>query len=204
MMTSSNMPTTEELKQAIEAAGDGCGICDRSQLWNGETTTTGLFRGKIRCVGECCSNRLNTIYGVGMYYGGPDRPWITDDREWFALHTNRTHRFRRSFPDEKVHSFEPSLSKNGTVNGRHSLVGDFIVVIQVEPGARRRVPLSVEGFEDIFNKVLELPDAIQEAFAHVLANRFLTNDGTFTSADRVPIQELLNDTIAMLRVSTRN
>jgi len=63
-----------------------------------------------------------------------DYPWKTDDAEWFKAHSDRSHRLREAFPEE-----EPIL--------RNSMATEpppdwelHVVIRQIEPGSRARLP----------------------------------------------------------------
>jgi hypothetical protein len=189
------MPPEEEIKKALGEAGDGCGICNREQLWNGETTTTGLFRGKLCCVGECCVHRLRSITGVGIYYGGPNKPWTEDDRKWFETHPVRKYRLRRSFSGESTYTlrFAPNAPK-GTVDGRDYHKAEWFVVTQLKPGVRRRIPVCAKNTIDLpphFNGVLSLPDEDQEAVAHALALALVDSKGYFKGSAYISLTDIM-------------
>ena len=61
--------------------------------------------------------------------GPPPPPWKSDDAAWFTAHPRRSHRVRDEFPGE----FE--RASGGPV--------DFVVVRQIKPGQRIRVPFTL-------------------------------------------------------------
>jgi hypothetical protein len=110
-----------------------------------EQSTAGYDQtGRLMQVGGCCTALLKSIIAVSIYFAPapPPRPWVEDGRLWFEAHPQRTHRLRRAHPDEGV---EPSDC--------------WIVVRQLEPGARQRLAVAMA---DQFNELLCGLDATEE------------------------------------------
>lgn len=62
-------------------------------------------------------------------------PWCADDAAWFNANPSRAHRVRRVF----LHEFPEELHEQS----------DFVVVRQVKPGLRTRLPITpIEQFQD--------------------------------------------------------
>ena len=115
-------------------------------------------------------------------------PWREDDARWFALHPDRSHRVRDLFPGEEVEleiaaryeKVDPPLRK--------------IIIRQIEPGYRTRLPLGVSRLCDdkIDDDTLNLSWLIaigemidrsesEEAVAHALFD--MVKDGKPVSVD---------------------
>jgi hypothetical protein len=133
--TAQNRPIPRKLRKLIERLGDGdhCMGCrreyrDRDVTWVGRDA-----KRRLRQVGECCADKLVSVVAFSMYFvPKPAEVWSADDRDWFAAHPDRSHRLREAFPGEFSADF---------ANCSH------VVVEQMEPGARMRVPMSPELLE---------------------------------------------------------
>lgn len=199
-MNDMKRPSDAAFRRAVEQAGDGCGLCNRKQLWNGEHTTIGFIRGKLVCVGQCCRSRLGTVWGGGIYYGGAENnpPWLDDDRKWFEAHPERSHRLRRSFPGEAVGIM---TRWQGNVEPRLE-VWPWIVVKQMEKGMRRRAgvelittrpDITLDMFTAQETKTAEQA-ATHEAFACELFNARVDGDG-YMNEDPIDLRDILSRAI---------
>jgi len=188
-------------KEAMDHAKDGCGICGREELWNGETFTIGMFRGKLRCAGECCEDRIYTRISVGYAYGGPDRPWNKDDSLWFKNNPTRSYRLRHSFAGERTNILHINDAKKKKVNQKISLESDWILVHQEKPGVRYRVSLRVDkSHYEALELILKCPDEAQEAVAKRLHDMFSDGGGMIKPTDdEVSLIELLDIAINYLQ-----
>src|SRR5215468_3837402 len=80
---------------------DNCHGCGRAFRHLEHSVTGHDAKNRYMLVGECCADKLVSIDGVSVFYAPePDPPWFKDDREWFAAHSDRSHRVRYAFPDE--------------------------------------------------------------------------------------------------------
>ena len=81
-------------------------------------------------------------------------PWKRDDAEWFKAHPQRAHRVREQFPGE--------LERSDPI--------DFVVVRQIKPGQRARVPFTlVDCGADALEMMVALAKrADDEAATHTL------------------------------------
>jgi hypothetical protein len=69
--------------------------------------------------------------------------WIIDDREWFENNPARSHRLRSTFPGETFGENQippPALSPGRT---------DAVLVRQIEPGMRMRIPIDHDAGSQI-------------------------------------------------------
>jgi hypothetical protein len=92
--------------------------------------------------------------------------WIIDDRKWFRNNPARSHRLRPIFPEETFGENQmpaPALSPGRT---------DAVLVRQVEPGMRVRIPI-------YYDTCSQIPDV--EAILHALfdAHAAQYRTGTF-------------------------
>jgi hypothetical protein len=170
---------------------NACSFCGRP--FPHASPTVGGFdaRGNVVLTGECCVHQVAQIFTVGLAlnceqiaaayqkaeadrildnaerYGGfgrlpgvnfTDSLWKDDDRAWFQRNQSRAHRMRPPFPgevDEEAAKTPPG----------HALI---MLVRQIEPGARQRVPFYLD------TALLPLPDddllswCEDEAVAHAL------------------------------------
>jgi hypothetical protein len=100
-----------------------------------ETMLIGRLRGGgVRIVAACCTDRLDSIIGCGIYvampdwmraipsqemvFGPPDAPWSADDREWFARNRDRAHRLRAALPGEWPDGFTHTVVRQGSPGER--------------------------------------------------------------------------------------
>lgn len=67
-------------------------------------------------------------------------PWIKDDKQWFAAHSNRTHRVRSIQSEER----EQMIKAIGKDNAAQWLKAQIVVVVQLAPGKRTRQPVTPE------------------------------------------------------------
>jgi hypothetical protein len=109
----------------IERDGDRCTLCYR-EFPHKAATFYGIADAAPAVVGECCVNKLQTLWGGGIYLMNFDRladaiaadtakragvshtaqpdlsdtAWKTDDRQWFESNPARSHRLRPRFAHE--------------------------------------------------------------------------------------------------------
>jgi hypothetical protein len=160
---------------------DDCSLC-HTPYAHGASTSSGYTKeGVAAVVGECCVAKLVSIEGFGVYLADADRrlatlakraglpdakpvydgtsAWNIDDRQWFKNNPTRSHRLRPTFPGEtfgKERVSLPALPPGRT---------DAVLVRQVEPGMRIRIPID----HDVG---LPIPDV--EAILHALFDAHAT------------------------------
>jgi hypothetical protein len=108
----------------LKKDGEHCHGC-RRPFAKGESSTFGFTAGRhLMIVGSCCTGKLVTVLGFGLFLAcpPPPAPWREDDRAWFEAHPDRSHRVRRAYPREC-----PGCS--------------HIAVRQVQEGKRLRQPI---------------------------------------------------------------
>jgi hypothetical protein len=115
-------------------SSDKCDGCGRA-FGNCDTTTVGYDNaGVLLHLGACCADRLGEIVAHSVYLApgsdevmrllGAGTPWSEDDRRWFAVHPERSHRVRCAFFGEW-----PEDGKWHTV------------IRQTAPGSHQRLPI---------------------------------------------------------------
>jgi hypothetical protein len=139
-----------------------------------ERSTAGYDQtGRLMQVGGCCTALLKSIIAVSIYFAPapPTHPWVEDDRLWFEAHPQRTHRLRRAHPDEGV---EPSDC--------------WIVVRQLEPGARERLAVALaDELNELFSG-LDATEEIWEATGRAIFDTLIR--ATESGKGKVSSQEL--------------
>jgi hypothetical protein len=148
------------IEKLIREDGDHCSVCRVHFAFNSPTFYGKSRAGRLVIVGKCCLIELSSISCVGFYVER-EPPWKADDRQWFEAHPTRSHRFRGLFPGEMAAAIAEQTAEVIPPPSGFSAV----IVRQLEPGTRRRVPVGANGPDS------SLPD--DEAFLHAFLDRLL-------------------------------